>query len=143
MVKRAVIFGLLGGVGLISFYLLVMSLASGSWSYTLENLWQLRLWVGALVLGFSVQVGLYSYLKSCSVGSGVTTGAAATGVTTSSVAMLACCAHHITDILPILGLSAATLFLTKYQNLFFALGIASNLMGIFIMLKRLKRIKNG
>src|SRR3989344_4167823 len=143
MVKRAVIFGLLGGVGLISFYLLVMSLASGSWSYTLENLWQLRLWVGALVLGFSVQVGLYSYLKSCSVGSGVTTGAAATGATTSSVAMLACCAHHVTDILPILGLSAASLFLTKYQTWFFALGITSNLVGIFIMLKRLKRIKNG
>jgi hypothetical protein len=59
------------------------------------------------------------------------------GVSTTS--MVACCAHHITDIAPFLGVAAATVFLTRFQEAFLALGVASNAIGIVIMLRIIKK----
>jgi hypothetical protein len=53
---------------------------------------------------------------------------------TSATAMLACCLHHVTDVLPILGLSAAATFLTRYQRPFMLLGLGMNVIGIIVML---------
>ena len=53
--------------------------------------------------------------------------------------MVACCMHHITDILPILGVSAASLFFIKYQSFFLAIGVASNLVGITVMLRLIQK----
>ena len=53
---------------------------------------------------------------------------------TSATAMVACCIHHVTDVLPILGLSAAASFLTRYQRPFMLTGLAMNLIGIGVML---------
>jgi hypothetical protein len=47
---------------------------------------------------------------------------------------VACCIHHVTDVLPILGLSAAAGFLTRYQRPFMLVGLAMNLIGISVML---------
>jgi hypothetical protein len=58
--------------------------------------------------------------------------AASTG--TSRAATLACCAHHLTDILPVLGLSGAAVFLNLYKRPLLWLGIAMNLVGIGRML---------
>lgn len=84
-----------------------------------------------LVVGFGVQVGLFVKLRKsgeCVAASG--------GVSVASMA--ACCAHHITDLVPFLGLSAAALFLSKYQTFFLVLGVASNITGTAFMLDRLK-----
>ncbi|MFQ5614859.1 MAG: hypothetical protein ACE5GO_00085 [Anaerolineales bacterium] len=56
------------------------------------------------------------------------------GGTTSTLAMVACCAHHVTDVLPILGLSAAATFLAEYQTLFMLVGLGTTLVGIAVML---------
>ena len=45
---------------------------------------------------------------------------------TSVTAMVACCLHHVTDVLPILGLSAAATFLTRYQRPFMLIGLGMN-----------------
>lgn len=122
-------------------YLLVMRLGSGSWDYTLRQLYDLKFWVIPLILGFGIQVGLYSFLKSCQK-AGVAEGTAATGgVISSTGAMLACCAHHLTDILPFLGLAAAATFLATYQEWFLGLGILSNLGGILMMIRQIKRMQ--
>jgi hypothetical protein len=63
--------------------------------------------------------------------SGALTGA---GGTTSTLAMIACCAHHVTDVLPILGLTAAATFLADYQTLFMRVGLGTTLVGIAVML---------
>lgn len=47
--------------------------------------------------------------------------------------MVACCAHHLVDLIPILGLSAATLFLSEYQEQFLIFGIVANLIGMGMM----------
>jgi hypothetical protein len=70
--------------------------------------------------------------------------AAAGGVSTGS--MVACCLHHFTDILPILGFSAAALFLSQYQDAFLLLGVLSNIVGITIMLNLMQKhgmMENG
>ena len=80
-----------------------------------------------LIIGFGIQISLFSYIKSTlkAKASGV---AASGGVSTAS--MIACCAHHLTDILPIIGLSGAALFLSQYQTFFILVGIFSNIVGI-------------
>ncbi len=60
--------------------------------------------------------------------------AVAAGTGASTVAMVACCAHHITDILPIIGLAGVALFLSEYKIVFIIFGIISNAVGIVIML---------
>lgn len=145
MLKRRfvlpVLFGILASLFLLGFYLAVMSLGSGSWDYALSELRRLNFWIGALVLGFGVQVGLYSYLRSCARTGGVESGSTAVGGTTSALAMVVCCLHHLTDILPLIGLAFATAFLVKYQLWFLGLGIASNIAGIIIMLRKFKNLK--
>ena len=54
--------------------------------------------------------------------------------TMSGTAMVACCAHHLADVLPILGVSGATIFLAQYQKSFLILGVSINLLGIAYML---------
>jgi len=61
------------------------------------------------------------------------------GGTTSTVAMVACCAHHVTDVLPILGLTAAAAFLAQYRTAFMLVGLGMNLVGIAVMLVILVR----
>jgi hypothetical protein len=63
--------------------------------------------------------------------------AAAGGISTTS--MVACCAHHVTDILPILGVSAAVVFLNQFQDLFLTVGVLSNLIGISLMLRIIQK----
>lgn len=65
----------------------------------------------------------------------------ALGGGTGAGSMVLCCAHHIADVLPLMGLSAAALFLSKYQILFFSVGIISNLGGIVYMIHILKKLK--
>lgn len=60
--------------------------------------------------------------------------AAGTSTAVSGMAMVACCAHHAVDLLPILGLSAAALFLSEYQEQLLIFGVVANLIGISMML---------
>lgn len=139
--RKAIIFGLLGSLALLFLYFLIMRLGSGSWDYTLRELVRLRFWVTSLILGFGIQVGLFSYLKSCNKVTKFEKGATVTGAVSSTTAMLVCCVHHVTDVLPLIGLSAATVFLVKYQQWFLALGILSNVIGILIMIRQRRRMK--
>jgi hypothetical protein len=58
---------------------------------------------------------------------------------TSITAMVACCLHHVTDVLPVLGLSAAATFLTRYQRPFMLASLGVNMIGILVMLVILYR----
>ncbi len=128
--QRSFLLGLLGMVGLMLLYLALVTLAEG-WSHALELLVEDAWLVGPIMAGFGIQVGLYTYLKTvmhtAARGMGALTGA---GGGTSTVAMVACCAHHITDILPLLGLSAAATFLAEYRIPFMVVGLMTNLIGI-------------
>jgi len=51
--------------------------------------------------------------------------------------MLACCAHHLVDLAPIVGLTGAATFLASYRIPFMIAGITLNAVGVTIGLRRL------
>lgn len=138
---KATFYGVTGMVALVGLYVAIMRWGSGSWEFTIAELVRLRYWVGALVIGFGVQVGLFAYLKSYGQVDRWERGSVGMGTTTSTLGMIACCAHHLTDILPFLGLAALGGMLAQFQEYFLSLGIFSNLGGIYLMTKRLREVK--
>ena len=128
---------LLGSAFISLFYLGILTWAQG-WDYASSQFMRDRLYVIPIILGFGVQAALYSILRFrlfipvASTGYAGSMMGASGG--TSATAMVACCIHHVTDVLPILGLSAAASFLTRYQRPFMLTGLAMNLIGIGVML---------
>lgn len=105
--------------------------------HALDLFWEDRWFVLPIIIGFGVQSALYIILKKqlfipvAQTGpSGVMTGASG-GMSTA--AMVACCAHHVADVLPILGLTAAAAFLAEYRIAFMVVGLGMTLVGIMVM----------
>ena len=128
--------GVLGAVLLTGLYLGIVSLAESP-AHALDLFWEDKIFVIPIILGFGTQVGLYTFLKK---GLYMSLHAPASGVTTaagggmSTVAMVACCAHHVADVLPLVGLTAAATFLANWKIPFMVVGLATNLIGIVGML---------
>lgn len=127
----------LGSAFIASFYLGIITWLQG-WGYASSQFLRDRWYVIPIILGFGVQASLYSILRfrlfipvTSMHGTGTVMGASGGA---SATAMVACCIHHVTDVLPILGLSAAASFLTRYQRPFMLIGLAMNLIGIGAML---------
>jgi hypothetical protein len=87
-----------------------------------------------LMVGFGVQVGLFSYIKF-SDSHRTSNKMMAVNSIASTTGMVACCAHHLTDIVPILGFSAASLWLAAYQQPLLLIGIFSNFFGIVYLMR--------
>lgn len=132
--ERPIVMALAGSLILLLVYMGILTVAE-SFDHAVTQLTELWYWITPLVIGFGVQVGLYSYIRGAfRTRMAATTGAMATAGGVSTTSMIACCVHHLTDVLPIFGLSAAAVFLTEYQPVFMALGVLSNLVGITVML---------
>lgn len=128
---------LLGSAFIASFYIGILTWAQG-WDYASSQFIRDRWYVIPIILGFGIQAALYSILRFRLFIPVTSTGHAGSMIGasggTSATAMVACCIHHVTDVLPILGLSAAASFLTRYQRPFMLIGLAMNLIGIGVML---------
>ena len=118
-------------------YFGIVSLAESP-QHAIELFWEDRWFVLPIILGFGVQSSLYIILKkqlfipvAQTGASGAMTGASG-GVSTA--AMVACCAHHVADVLPILGLTAAAAFLAEYRIAFMVVGLGMTFLGIVVML---------
>jgi hypothetical protein len=139
--RKSLLWGVIGGVSLLALYFIIVSVAN-SFDHAVQEFGRLWFWIAALVVGFGVQIGLYMHVRQTirlkEEARGITSAVAAGGGL-STVSMLACCAHHLTDFLPILGLSAAAVFLTSYQVAFMWVGILSNVVGITYMLSIIAR----
>ena len=129
--------GLAGVFLLTGLYLGFMLWAEGL-KVALDGFWSDRWIIIPIITGFGIQSALYAILKfhlyvpvSATGPSGALVGASGT---TSTTAMLACCAHHVTDVLPILGLTAAATFLGRYRLAFMWAGLGMTLVGIVVML---------
>jgi hypothetical protein len=112
--------------------------------HALELLSNDRVFVGLISTGFGTQVGLFTYMRlvqrALARESVAFTGA---GTVTSSVSMVACCAHHLADLVPIAGLSGLAVFLIEFRTPIMLAGLALNALGIAVMLGELRRITSG
>jgi hypothetical protein len=138
--KRGVLFGAVAGFALVGIYVAILGLAN-SFDHVLEEVGRLWYWMLPLVLGFSAQVGLFAYARGAARASHASAharGVVASG-SASTVSMVACCAHHLTDVLPVVGFAGAAAVLATYQSLFLLLGVLSNLVGLVYLLGMLRR----
>lgn len=136
---RPVVAGILGAAALLALYLGLIALAQG-WSHATQQLALDRWYVGAIMLGFGTQVGLFTWLRALHA-SAMAAGGVAASTGTSTAAMLACCAHHVADVLPVLGLSGAAIFLNDYKTELLWLGITMNAAGVSYLLIQVRRAR--
>jgi Cu+-exporting ATPase len=121
------------GVGafgaLLALYFGILALVSG-WSFTLEQFAEFWYYVVPLAAGFGLQVALFLKLREV-VSRAKEAGAviAASG-TTSTAAMISCCAHYLANAAPVLGATGLVAFAAQFQVELFWVGLAFNAAGI-------------
>lgn len=129
--------GTLATLALLFLYGFTMTILAG-WDAALEQFRALWYFMLPLSLGFGIQVGLYTKLKQAIRQKAQT--ALTTSGTSASIGMLACCAHHAADVLPILGLSAAATLIARYQVPILSFSLLINVIGIAIMWNHVRKM---
>lgn len=127
---------MLGTIALLAVYFVVVSLISG-WGFALDQFVAFWYFIISLAIGFGIQVGLYSYLKTAAHDRATTGKVVAISGTTSTVAMISCCAHYAATILPILGITGALSLVGQYQIQLFWVGLAANALGIAYITRKI------
>lgn len=138
MTTRSVRAGALAATALAAFYALVIG-----WASDLDHLGsQARAdwyYVVPILAGFGTQVALLVELRHRRRARHLEQNAAAAGAGASAFGMVACCAHHLADLAPIIGASAAAAFLTDHRVELMATGIAINAAGVVVAAHRLRQ----
>jgi Cu+-exporting ATPase len=137
---KSILYGTLASSILLGVYFTVLTLVSG-WSFTQEQFVDYWYFVVSLAVGFGVQVALYQYIKSLvhsGKGMGKVVGVSGT---TSTAAMISCCAHYLVNLVPILGVTGLATFTAQYQVKLFWVGIFFNIAGVVYMINRIIKFK--
>lgn len=129
--------GFISFIGLLAFYFILMSVLTRSWDVTWSQFEKLWYYMIPLSIGFGIQVGLYNHLRSL-IKNNTGKNVMMANTTTSAIGMAACCVHHLTDVLPFIGLTAFSVFLATFQTPILLAGIISNLLGIYYLLQKIK-----
>ncbi|MBI2617767.1 hypothetical protein HYW55_06550 [Candidatus Gottesmanbacteria bacterium] len=141
---RKYVVSTLTGIGaatvLFGFYLLLMRVLTGSFDASWTQFTTLWYFMIPLIVGFGIQVGLYRHLREHLRTSNKRMMTFSS--TTSTVSMVACCAHHLTDILPFLGIAIFSTLLIQFQKPILIIGIVSNVFGIFLLVRHIRSISN-
>jgi Cu+-exporting ATPase len=122
-------FGILAFGLLLGAYFATLTLVSG-WNFTVSQFSEFWYYIVPLGAGFGLQVALYMRLRHLLHHSTDTRAVMAASGTTSTVAMISCCAHYLINIAPVLGATGLVTFATQYQVEFFWVGLAFNAAGI-------------
>lgn len=126
--RLSLVVGIIAGVSLLAFYASTMWLLSRSWEAVVlqfKALWWLMV---PLSVSFGLQVGLFTNLQR-------NKGTMVAGGSSAGIGMIACCAHHLVEVFPILGFSALAIFLADYQTQLLALSLIINLVGAGLMFR--------
>ena len=141
-VVKSVVYGILASAILLGVYFTLLTLVSG-WTFTLDQFGTYWYFVVSLALGFGIQISLYQYLKGLihsGQGMGKVVGVSGT---TSTAAMISCCAHYLVNLIPVLGVTGIVTFVAQYQVELFWVGILSNIIGIGYMANRIIKFRNS
>ncbi len=139
---KSIAYGTCASVVLLTIYFGTLSLVSG-FGYAQSQFTDFWKYTVSLALGFGIQVGLYTYLKSVIQdmhGEGRVLGV--TG-TTSTVAMISCCAHYLVNVIPLLGAVGVATLISQYQIELFWVGLSFNFVGIIFITRRIMKLKKS
>ncbi len=135
IVLHSTLKGLAGTASLLAVYFSILSLISG-WSFALNQFAAYWYYIVSLAAGFGIQIGLFTYLKHATHHQAKSGKVLAVSGTTSTAAMISCCAHYLTNILPVLGVAGVISFIGQYQIELFWVGLAFNLAGIAYIVQK-------
>ena len=139
---RSIAAGVVGAGVLLGLYLGIVSVAQGV-EHALQQLATDALFVGFISVGFGTQIALFAELRVLDRQHRAAAAVTVAGTGTSAAAMLACCAHHLVELLPLVGLSAAAVFLNAYKTPLLFVGIGMNVIGIVIIARQLQRARRA
>lgn len=137
---KAVLYGVLASAILLTVYFGVLSFVSG-WGFAQNQFRTYQYFVISLAVGFGIQIALYQYLKTLvhsGQGMGKVVGISGT---TSTVAMISCCAHYLVNLMPIFGVTGLVTFIAQFQVELFWVGILFNILGIGYIVNRIIKFK--
>lgn len=129
IIARPAGFGMLAFGLLLGVYFGALTLASG-WSFTVSQFREYWFYILPLGAGFGLQVALYMRLRQLLRQPGGARAVMAASGTTSTAAMISCCAHYLANLAPVLGAAGLVTLATQYQVEFFWAGLLLNAAGI-------------
>ena len=134
-IARPLQFGTGACLLLLAIYFGVVGLISGL-DFALEQFARFWYFIVPLALGFGLQVGLFTHLKHLVGKYGASSKVVALSGTTSTAAMVSCCAHYLANIVPILGIAGFLTVVAEYEVELFWLGLAFNATGVLYVLSK-------
>lgn len=143
MSQKGVKAGVIGVSALAIFYVGVVGGASRSLDHLISQIGRDWYLLAPIMAGFGVQIGFVAELRRRHQLRGSAAAAGAAGAGSSTVGMVACCAHHIADLAPFIGATGAAAFLTDYRVPFMVGGLGVNAIGITVAARRLRRISGS
>jgi Cu+-exporting ATPase len=126
---RALPSGALAFGALLAVYFAALTAVSG-WGFTLGQFSEFWFYILPLAAGFGVQVALFVRLRQVVSQAKDTGSVVAASGTTSTAAMISCCAHYLANVAPVLGASGLVAFAAQFQVELFWAGLAFNAAGI-------------
>ena len=141
MNRHSLHWGVTASGALTGFYVGVVA-ASGGWEHLRDQArtdWWL---LTPIILAFGTQVALSVELRRRHHAQhlAATTGA---GTGASAVGMVACCAHHLVDLLPLLGAAGIAGFLFDWRIPLMIAGLAINLAAVAVSRRRLAELTHS
>ncbi len=138
-IARPLQYGAGAGALMLAVYFGVVGLISGM-DFALEQFAKYWYFILLLALGFGIQVGLYTYLKHLVGRHGASGKMVAVSGTTSTAAMVSCCAHYLVNVLPVLGVTGFLVVVAEYQVELFWVGLAFNAAGVTYILSKVVNV---
>ena len=127
---------------LLALYFGTLTLVSG-WEFTADEFRRTWHFILPLAAGFGVQVALFSRLRALVRSDAGAKSVVAASGTTSTAAMVSCCAHYLVNIAPVLGATGLVAFAAQFQTQFFWAGLAFSAAGILFVAHRLREARKA
>ncbi len=131
LLKNPFVFGASIGILVILFNISIASIAEGSFEKGYQVFLTNGIFVYLIPLAVGIQMGLFRYHRNIITGN--ISGSEKMGMAgsaTSSLTMVACCLHHVSDLLPAVGfILAASSFLIQYKDAIITIGLLANMAG--------------
>ena len=139
-IVKSILYGTLASAILLGVYFAVLILVSG-WGFTQNQFAAYWYFIISLAVGFGIQIALYQYIKSLvHSGQGIGKVVGVSG-TTSTAAMISCCAHYLIHLVPVLGVAGLATLVAQYQIKIFWVGLAFNIFGIIFISSKIIKFK--
>lgn len=132
---RPAAYGACAAALLLAVYFTALTLVSG-WEFTAGEFGRYWYFIVALAAGFGAQVALFARLRALVGQAGESGTMVAASGTTSTAAMVSCCAHYLVNVAPVLGATGLVAFAAQFQVELFWVGLAFSAGGIAFVWNR-------